>query len=340
MYCDRLECDAGAEKNARYYGNDDSNDSEQQVKACIAATVTALACKCVDQNEDQADYGNGVQKGAPEIAPRRERSVSLRQKFVRCFGVDSLFHVFSPFLRRMPKYYTYRIPLFSFFGKSFFQYFLFFHKNFFSVFKARNLQGVFHISNTVKPLPRQVSILEDEVGMCTVLFGNGNGTGIDIKIIFMLNTFWNVRVSVQENVALDKRWKLALVIDVSMGGINHALPYSKNGIVGKHGEIEHHLVYLGIAISAYAKQSFFDTVEHFDNLLGSIVARQIVAWPVIKHVTKQHQLLRSFARECLQKLTAVICRTVNIGCDHPFHFISLLNSLNCESVREFFRRGG
>ena len=145
MYCDRLECDAGAEKNARYYGNDDSNDNEQQVKACIAATVTALACKCVDQNEDQADYGNGIQKGTPEIAPRREGSVSLRQKFVRCFGVNSLFHVFSPFLRRVPKYYTYRIPLFSFFGKSFFQYFFVFFTKIFSLCSKRGIYRVYSI---------------------------------------------------------------------------------------------------------------------------------------------------------------------------------------------------
>ena len=89
------------------------------MEASIATTVTALACEYVYQKEDPADYGNSVQNTAPKIAPSRERSVSLRQKHISCLGIDFFFIIFSPFLRTMPKYYTYSIPLFSFFDKGF-----------------------------------------------------------------------------------------------------------------------------------------------------------------------------------------------------------------------------
>jgi hypothetical protein len=116
----RYGLESAAKKESAYYKNDCCNNDSQQVEACIATTVAALACKYVYKQEDLTDYGNGIQNAAPEVAPRRERSVSLGQKHIGCFVIDSLFHVFSPFLRFAPKYYTYSIPLFSFFGKSFF----------------------------------------------------------------------------------------------------------------------------------------------------------------------------------------------------------------------------
>lgn len=124
----RYRLESAAKKEAGYCKNDCCNNDSQQMEACIATAVAALACKYVYKQEDLTDYGNGVQNAAPEVAPRRERSVSLRQKHIRCFVIYFVFHVFSPFLRFAPKYYTYSIPLFSFFGKGFCNIFLFFSK--------------------------------------------------------------------------------------------------------------------------------------------------------------------------------------------------------------------
>ena len=124
----RYRLESAAKKKAGCCKNDSCNNDSQQVEARIATAVAALACKYVYEQEDLTDYGNGVQNTAPEVAPRRERSVSLRQKHIRCFVIYFVFHVFSPFLRFAPKYYTYSIPLFSFFGKGFCNIFLFFSK--------------------------------------------------------------------------------------------------------------------------------------------------------------------------------------------------------------------
>lgn len=135
------KCHTGAGNIACCCNNDCGNNSNQQVETSIALTVTALARKYVYQQNEPADYGNAVQNTAPEVAPRREGSVRLRQKHIRCFGIDSLFHVFSPFLRTMPKYYTYSIPLFSFFDKGFFNIFLFFHKKTSFAHKNEEIRG-------------------------------------------------------------------------------------------------------------------------------------------------------------------------------------------------------
>lgn len=76
--------------------NDGCKQQSAEIRASKAATVTALACDCVHQKEDPTDYGDRIQNRAPEIVPRRERSVSLRQKHIRCFCVDFVFHFFTP----------------------------------------------------------------------------------------------------------------------------------------------------------------------------------------------------------------------------------------------------
>lgn len=131
----------GTAKKRYYHCGNNGNDGKQQVEACIALTVAALARKYVNQKEDPADYGDYVQNATPEVVPRREGSVSLGQKHIGCFGIDSLFHVFSPFLRSMPKYYTYSIPLFSFFGKGFFNIFSFFSKKPCNLSKKAKITG-------------------------------------------------------------------------------------------------------------------------------------------------------------------------------------------------------
>ena len=144
----RYRLKSAAKKEAGCCKNDSCNNNSKQVETCKATAVTALACKYVNQKDQPTDYGNGVQNAAPEVAPRRERSVSLRQKHISCFVIYFVFHIFSPFLRFTPKYYTYSIPLFSFFGKGFCNIFLFFSKKCHLSPKNAKDQSVYSIYTT------------------------------------------------------------------------------------------------------------------------------------------------------------------------------------------------
>ena len=83
----------GSDKACNY-----ANQQSAEIGTRKATAVTALAGNCMYQKEDPTDYGNGIQNTAPEVVPRRERSVCLRKKHIGCFGVDFdslvLFHVF------------------------------------------------------------------------------------------------------------------------------------------------------------------------------------------------------------------------------------------------------
>ena len=154
----KLERQSSTHQKLRCIRNCSDNNRYQQMEACIAATMAALACKYVNQQNKPSNHGNAIQNAAPEIAPRRERSVRCGKELLACIGIDflNLFHIFSPFLRCKPKHFAYSIPLFSYFGKSFLQSFCVFCKTFLQSLKSK---GVFHITNTVKALPNQVSVL-------------------------------------------------------------------------------------------------------------------------------------------------------------------------------------
>ena len=78
------------------YCNDCNNEQSAEIGACEATAVTALASDCVYQKADPTDYGNCVQNSAPEIVPRRERSVFLGEKHIGVLVVNLVcfFHSF------------------------------------------------------------------------------------------------------------------------------------------------------------------------------------------------------------------------------------------------------
>lgn len=73
-----------------------ANEESAEIGACEATAVTALASDCVYQQADPTDYGNCVQNRAPEIVPRRERSVFLGEKHIGVLVVNLVcfFHSF------------------------------------------------------------------------------------------------------------------------------------------------------------------------------------------------------------------------------------------------------
>ena len=158
--------------------------------------------------------------------------------------------------------------------------------------------------------------------MRRAFLGNGHRTGIEIKVVAVVGAFGHVRVPMEQDVTLLQGRKLALVVHVSVCDVDHPSANVKNGVVGKHGKLQHHLVHLGVTVAAHAKQLLLARVEHGDHLFGCILARQIVARSVVQNIAQQKELFCPLALKRRKHLLAIICRAVNIGCNHQFHFLS------------------
>ena len=152
-----LERQSNPLQKVRCNSNNYADNSNQQVVTSIATTVAALACEYVYQKEEPADYGNGIQNTAPKIVPRRERSVRRRQKHIRSFGVDFLFHSFHPFFGISRNISLIAYHFFLLLARGFFNIFCFLQK--YSC-EFRKSKGVFHIGGTLKALPCQVSVFK------------------------------------------------------------------------------------------------------------------------------------------------------------------------------------
>ena len=139
----------------------------------------------------------------------------------------------------------------------------------------------------------------------------------------MLYAFGHMGVAAKENIPPRDRRKTCLIILVPMGCKNAVPVQNEKGIIRKNGKGKHHLINLSIAISANAKDTVGDMVQHIYHFLGGISLWQVVSRPVIKDVTEKDELLRALALKSLQKLAGKKCASVDIRCYHIFHIIDL-----------------
>ena len=59
--------------------------------------------------------------------------------------------------------------------------------------------------------------------------------------------------------------------------------------VGHAGEVEDHLVDLGLAVAAHADDLRAQGIEHGDDLLGGVALGKVIARAMVEHVTEQQQ---------------------------------------------------
>ena len=95
----------------------------------------------------------------------------------------------------------------------------------------------------------------------------------------------------------------------------------QHGIVREDRELEHHLVDLAVAVAADAEELVRERIEHRDDLLRRVIARQVVARAMVENVPEEEERIGLFLRPALHQQFAVIRRPVQVGRDHPFHGI-------------------
>lgn len=128
-------------------------------------------------------------------------------------------------------------------------------------------------------------------------------------------------MTAKENISPLKRWGGVLAVNMTMRGIDIAEVKGKQGVIRHYGKIQHHLINLGVAVAANAKQPVLDRVEHGGDLLGRVFLGQLSSRSVIEQVAKQEQLLRTLALKALKHLAAVFRRAVDIRGNHKLHVV-------------------
>ena len=93
----------------------------------------------------------------------------------------------------------------------------------------------------------------------------------------------------------------------------------QRGVVGHEGEVEDHLVDLGIAVAADGDDAVGQGVEQRDYALGGVVARQVVARTVIEQVAQQDDAVGLLGLDGGDQALSPICRAVDVGSDKVFH---------------------
>ena len=123
----------------------------------------------------------------------------------------------------------------------------------------------------------------------------------------------------EQDLSRMERRQAVGTIEVPVRGEDCPGALAEQGVVGHDREAKHRLVDLRVAVAAHAEHTVRHRVELCGDLLRRIVARQIVARPVIEHVAEQEHPLRPFALKAFHDLAAVIRRAVDIRSDQPFH---------------------
>ena len=129
----------------------------------------------------------------------------------------------------------------------------------------------------------------------------------------MLRALGNMSVTVEKNVTILKRRKIAFVEVMTVSHINKALPCSDYGIIRKNREIKHHLVNLRVTITSDTKDFTLHCIQNFNYFFRRIALGQIVSRSVIKNIAEENDSVRLFVFVGLNQLFAIKFRAVNIG---------------------------
>ena len=91
--------------------------------------------------------------------------------------------------------------------------------------------------------------------------------------------------------------------------------------IGHAGEIEHHLVDLRLAVAAHSNHApaLGKVIEQRNHALGSVIARKVVAGPVVKQVAQKNDAVGLLGLNGRHQALGPVCRTVNVRCDKKLH---------------------
>ena len=74
---------------------------------------------------------------------------------------------------------------------------------------------------------------------------------------------------------------------MAVGGVNQPLALGQHRIICHDGKVQHHLVYLAVAVAAHAEDAVPALVQHRQHLFGGVAFGQVVAGAVVQNITQQ-----------------------------------------------------
>ena len=127
-------------------------------------------------------------------------------------------------------------------------------------------------------------------------------------------------VAVEEGAARLQRRQVAGVPQVAVGEPEGAAARVDDlGVVGHAGEVEDHLVHLGLAVAAHGHDGRREGVEHGDDALGVVVAGQRVARSVVEDVAEDQDLVGPLGLDALHQAAAPVGGAVDVAGDEVLH---------------------
>ena len=101
--------------------------------------------------------------------------------------------------------------------------------------------------------------------------------------------------------------------------INDGIFERQRGIIRQNGELQHHLIYLTIAVAAHAEQPLPHLIEQGKHGFRGILARQIIARAMVEQIAQQQQAVCFFFKKTVKQGFCIVCGAVQIRSNHPFH---------------------
>lgn len=95
-------------------------------------------------------------------------------------------------------------------------------------------------------------------------------------------------MSVREDSLIRHWWQMLLIPQVSVSQEKPCIGGDNLGKIAHNGELQHHLIYFGVAVAVYCDDALFFAVEDFCHIYGVILAGYAVARAVIEDVAEQN----------------------------------------------------
>ena len=155
------------------------------------------------------------------------------------------------------------------------------------------------------------------------VLGNGHAAGVQDEGVALTLGVLHMDVAEGESAARGQWGQVVRVEEMAVGGKEGAAVLQHQGGVVRHdGELQHHLVHLGVAVAPHGDDLVLQAVEHGDDLFGGVALGQVVAGAVIEQVAQQQNFVRLFGVDARQQFFTVVGRPVQVGGDEQFHSFS------------------
>ena len=129
----------------------------------------------------------------------------------------------------------------------------------------------------------------------------------------------DMEVAVDKDGTLCHRRRVILAPQMAVGSIEPQAVDLQQGIVGHHGEFEHHLVDFGVAVAPDRHDLVLEGIQLRRDGHAVVILRQGVAGAVVEQVSHQQQLAGLLSLIGIHQLFGVVGGPVEVRGDHQFH---------------------